>query len=121
MRGVAYRLDAMTVGIEYERAIVVGVISGPKPRRTIIPPPGEKRGCMKVPHGSSAGCPEADMDAWRWRPHLAFARDRKFNSKRPRCSAVIGAAASSKIDDGDQSQRLQGRVVEASASFDIAH
>jgi hypothetical protein len=35
MWGVAYRLDAMTVGIEHECAIVVGVISGPKPRRTI--------------------------------------------------------------------------------------
>jgi hypothetical protein len=104
IRGVTNSLDAVTVGVEHECGIVIGVILRSKPRRTVVPPAGEKRSFMEFLHRRAAGCAEADMGAWDWSSHIAFACDRKFDPEGPRCSAVVRATGA-EINDTDQSER----------------
>ena len=118
---MTHRFDSMTIWIEYEGAVVVGVILWPEPRRAIIPSAGLKRRDVEVSHGPSARRTETDMGAWRRRPDLGLARDRKFDPEGPRGGAVVGPAAGAEIDDADQSERPKRCVIESSAAIDVAY
>jgi hypothetical protein len=119
VRGMAHRLDAVTIGIEHECAIIVGVVLGSKSRCAIIPATGAKCGGVEILHRAATWGPEADMGSWHGRFHIRFAGDRKFNPGRSRRSAVIGAAG--KIDDANQPQRAKRSVKEPATAIDVAY
>ena len=60
---MADRLDAMTVGILHEGAVIVGVIVRPKPWRTIVAPPAGKRSRVKGVDRRAVRSAETDMCA----------------------------------------------------------
>ena len=74
-------LDAMTVGIQHEGAVVVGVIVRPQPGRAIVAPSSGKSRHMKGVDCRALGSAEADMRAWNGRPHLGFAGNREFDTR----------------------------------------
>jgi hypothetical protein len=120
-RRVTDRLDAMTVGIQHERAIVIGVIVRPKPRRAVVAPPTRKRCRMKGIDCGAVGSAKADMCAGDGRPHLGFASDGEFNTWRPRCCAIIGTATLAEINDAYEPKRTQHRVVKSATAVDIGN
>src|SRR5258708_2261236 len=106
-RRVTDRLDAMTVGIQHERAVIVGVIVRPKPRRAIVASPTRKRCRVKGIDRGAVGSAKADMCAGDGRPHLGFASDGKFDTGRPWCGTIIGTAALVEINDANESEWTQ--------------
>src|SRR6516162_10102312 len=82
LRRVADCLDAMTVGIQHERAVIVGVIFGPQPWRTIVTPTSGERRFVKSVYRATIGSAEAKMRAGNWGFDLGFIGDRKFDAER---------------------------------------
>jgi hypothetical protein len=118
-RRMADRLDAMTIWIQHESAVIVGVIMRPKPGRHRRAPTGKRRR-MKGIDSRAIGSEEAEMRAGNGRPHLGFAGDGEFDTKRARCCAIIGAAALAEIDDAYGPEQTQRRVIEMATAVDGA-
>src|SRR5262249_28669682 len=118
-RRMADCLDAMTVGIQHEGAVIVGVIMRPKPRRAIVAPPKGKRRHMKGINRRAVGSEETEMRAGTGRPHLGFAGDGEFDTERAWCCAIVGAAALAEIDDAYQPERTQCRVIKTATAVDV--
>jgi hypothetical protein len=83
-------LNAMTVGIQHESAVIVGVIFGPQPWRTIVTPTSGERRFVKGGYRATIGSAEAEMRAGNWGFDLGFIGDRKFDTERARRSTIIG-------------------------------
>ena len=92
-------LNAMTVGIQHESAVIVGVIFGPQPWRTIVTPTSGERRFVKGVYRATIGSAEAEMRAGNWGFDLGFIGDRKFDTERARRSTIIGAAALAEVDN----------------------
>ena len=86
---MAERLDAMSIGIQDERAVIASVIVRPQPRQAIIAPARGKRRCVKCVNGRPIGGTEAEMGTGNGHPHFGFARDRKFHAERTRRCPVV--------------------------------
>jgi hypothetical protein len=111
-RRMADCLNAMTVGVQHESAIIVGVIFGPQPWRTIVAPTSGKRRFVKGVYRLTIGSAEAEMRAGNWGFDLGFVGDRKFDTKRARRSTIIGAAALVEVDNAYEPERAQSGVIE---------
>ena len=72
-------LNAMTVGVQHKSAVVVGVILGPQPRRTIVAPASSERRRVKGIYRFAAGSAEAEMRARNWCFDPGFPGDRKLD------------------------------------------
>ena len=103
-RRMTNRLDAMTVGIQHEGTVIVGVISRSKSGRAVVAPSRRERGRVKSVNGRAIGSTKADMCAGNWCSHLSFAGDGEFNTDRPRCGAIIGTTALAEINDALRDQ-----------------
>jgi hypothetical protein len=112
--------DAMTVGVQHESAVVVGVILGPQPGRTIVAPAGGERSCVQSIYRSAAGRAETDVLARNWSFDPGFAGYRKLNPDRPRCFTIVGAAIPAEVDDTYKPKRAQSRVIEATTTLDVS-
>lgn len=113
------RLDAMTVGIQHESAVVVGVILRPKPGRAVVAPPGRERCHVKSVNRGAVGSEEADVRAGNRRPHLGFVGDGEFDAGRPRCGAIVGTTAFAEINDAHEAKGSQNSIVETATTVDI--
>ena len=80
-RRMADCLNAMTVGVQHESAVIVGVIVAPQPRRTIVAPASGERRRVKRIYRLSTGSAEAEMRARNWGFDLGFVGDRKFDTE----------------------------------------
>jgi hypothetical protein len=78
---LADRLDAMSIGIQHKRAVVIGVIVQPESRRTIVAAPTRKRRRVKG-IDRRAESAKADVCTGNRRPHVGFARDGEFDARR---------------------------------------
>jgi hypothetical protein len=58
---VADGLNAMTVWVQHESAVIVGVILGPQPRRTVVAPASSEGRRVKGVYRFAAGSAEAEM------------------------------------------------------------
>jgi hypothetical protein len=105
LRRMADCLNAVTVGIQHESAVIVGVIFGPRPWRTIVTPASGERRFVKGVHRLTIGSAEAEMRAGNWGFDLGFIGDRKFDTKRARRSTIIGAATLAEVDNAYKSER----------------
>jgi hypothetical protein len=112
-------LDAMTVGVQHERAIVIGVIVRPKPGRAVVAPPMRKRRRVKGVDRGAVGSAKADMRAGYRCPHLGFAGDREFHTGRSGRGTIIGTAALAEINDTHEPKRTQYGVVKAPTAVDV--
>ena len=112
-------LNAMTVGVQHESAVIVVVILGPQPRRTIVAPATSERRRVKGVYCLASGSAEAEMRARNWGFDFGFAGDRKFDTERARCSTIIGAAAIAEVDGAYKPERAQSRVVETTTTVDV--
>ena len=119
-RRMTNRLDAMTVGIQHEGAVIVDVILRPKSGRAVVAPSRRERRRVKSVNRGAIGSAEADMCTGNRRPHLGFAGDGEFDTDRPRCGAVVGTTALAEIDDAYEAKWTQHCVVEAATMIDIA-
>jgi hypothetical protein len=54
-------LNAMTIGVQHESTVVVGVIVGPQPRRAIVATAGGERRRVKGVYRLAIGGAEAEM------------------------------------------------------------
>jgi hypothetical protein len=63
-------LDAMSIGIQDERAVIVRVIVRPQPRPAIVAPARGKRRCVKRVNGRLIGGTDAEMGTGNRRPQL---------------------------------------------------
>jgi hypothetical protein len=120
-RRMADCLNAMTVGVQHESAVIVGVIVGPQPRRTIVAPATGERRRVKRIYRLTTGSAEAEMRARNWGFDLGFVSDRKFDTERARGSTVIGAAATAEVDNAHKPERAQSRIIETTTTVDISH
>ena len=118
-RRVTNCLDAVTVGIQYESAVIVSVILRSKSRRSVVAPSRRERRRVESVDGGAVGSTEADMCTWNRRSHPGFAGDGEFNTDRPRCGAIIGTTAFAEINDAYEANRTEHCVVEAPATSDI--
>ena len=116
IRRVADCLNAMTVGIQHESAVIVGVIFGPQPWRTIVTPTSGERRFVKSVYRLTIGSAEAEMRAGNWGFDLGFVGDRKFDTKGARRSTIIGAAALSEVDNAHKPERAQSGVIETTTT-----
>jgi hypothetical protein len=96
-------LNAMTVGVHHERAVVVSVIVGPQPGPTIVVPAGGQRRSVKGVDRCAVGSAEAEVRAGNWHRHLGFLGDGEFDTGRARPCAIVGAAALTEVDDACKS------------------
>src|SRR5438445_5253069 len=112
-------LDAMTVWIQHEGAVIIGVIMRPKPGRAIVAPATSKRRRVKGVDRRAVGGAKADVGAGNGRPHFGFAGDAEFDTERPRCGAIIRTATVAEIDDTYESKWTQRCVVETATALDI--
>jgi hypothetical protein len=96
-RRMADRLDAMSVGIQHKRAVVIGVIVQPESRRTIVATPTRKRRPVKGIDRRAVGSAKADVCTGNRRPQ----------SSRPRS---VGSSRSVRIGKGRRS--MQPRSLE---------
>jgi hypothetical protein len=119
-RRVADGLNAMTVGVQHKSAVIVGVILGPQPRRTIVAPASSERRRVKGVYRFAAGSAEAEMRARNWGFDLGFPGDRKLDPERARCITVIGATILAEVDDTHKPERAQSRVIEATTALDVS-
>jgi hypothetical protein len=117
---MADRLNAMTVGIQHESAVIVGVIVGPQPRRTVIAPASGERRRVKGVQRPSTRSAEAEMRAWNWSFDLGFVGDRKFNTKLTRCRTIVGAAALAEVNDAYKPERAQRSIIETTTTVDVS-
>src|SRR5215470_9492823 len=117
---MAYGLDAMTVRIEREGAVVVGVVVRSQSGRTVVAPAFGQRCGVKAVDRRPIGRAEAKMRAAYGRSDVGFARDGEFHPERARRCAVVGAAAVAEIDDAHEPERTQCSVVETAATADVA-
>ena len=118
-RRMTNRLDAMTVGIQHEGAVIVDVILRPKSGRAVVAPSRRERRRVKSVNRGAIGSPEADMCTGNRRPHLGFAGDGEFNTDRPRRGAIIGTTALAEINNAYEANRTERCVVETPATSDI--
>ena len=79
-RRMTNRFDAMTVGIQHESTVIVGVILRSKSGRAVVAPSRRERRRVKGVNGGAVGSTEADVSTGNWRPHLGFAGDGEFNT-----------------------------------------
>jgi hypothetical protein len=112
-------LNAMTVRVQHKSAVIVGVILGSQPRRTIVSPASSERRRVKGVYCLAAGSAEAEMRARYWGFDPSFSRDCKLDPERARCITVIGAAIVAEVDDTHNSERAQSRVIEATTALDV--
>jgi hypothetical protein len=112
-------LDAMTVWIQDESAVIISVILGPKTGRAIVLPAAGERRPVKGVDRRPIGGAEAEMRAGDRRPHLAFAGDGELNTERARCCAIVGAAARAEIYNAYQPERTQRRVIKTATAVDV--
>lgn len=82
---MADRLDAMTVGIHHEGAVIVSVIMRSERRRAIVVTSGGKSCDMKGVDGRSVGSAKTQMHTGSGRPHIGFVGDGKLYPERARC------------------------------------
>src|ERR1700747_2742061 len=68
-RSMTNCLDAMTVGIQYESAVIVGVILRSKSGRSVVASSGRERRRVESVDGGAVGSTEADMCTWNRRSH----------------------------------------------------
>jgi hypothetical protein len=104
--------DAMSIGIQHKRAIIIGVIVRPEPRRAIVASPTRKRRRVKGIDRRAIGSAKADMCTGNGRPHFGFTGDGEFDSGRPRCGTMIGTTVLAEINDEYEPERTQCCVVE---------
>ena len=69
----------MTVGVQHKSAVVVGVVLGPQPGRTIVTPASGKRRRVKGVYRFAARSAETEMSARNWGFDCYFLGDRKFD------------------------------------------
>jgi hypothetical protein len=120
-RRVAHRLDAMAVGVEHERAVIVGVILRPQPRLAVIAAAGSKCRRVKRIDSRAVRCAETKMCPGDWGRYLGFAGNGEFDAKHARRSAVIRSTPCTKIDDAHESERPQGCIVKPATTLEVAH
>ena len=65
-------VNAMTVRVQHESAVVVGMISWPQPRRTTVVPATGKRGGIKSVYRLAIGSTKTQMRAKKWSFDFAF-------------------------------------------------
>ena len=116
---MAHCLNAMTVGVQHERAVIVGVILGSQPRDAIIAPASGKRRRIKGVYRRATGSAEAEMGTRNRGFDHGFVGDRKFDAERARCSTIIGATALTEVDDAYKAERAQSRIIEATTTLDV--
>src|SRR5262249_51815097 len=120
LRRMAYGLDAVAVRIEYEGAVVVGVVVRAQPRRAVVASAfGQCRGVKSLDR-LAIGSTEAEMRAGNGRSDVGFACDGEFHAEGARHRAVVRAAAIAEIDDANEPEGAQGGGVEAAAATDVA-
>src|SRR5437660_8202928 len=73
------RLDAMSIRVQHEGAVIIGVIMRPKPGRAIVAPATSKRRRVKGVDRRAVGGAKADVGAGNGRPHFGFAGDAEFD------------------------------------------
>jgi hypothetical protein len=108
----------MTVGIQHESAVIVGVIFGPQPWRTIVTPTSGERRFVKSVYRLTIGSAEAEMRAGNWSFDVGFIGDRKFNTERARRSTIIGAAA--EVDNARKPEPAQSGVIESTTALNVS-
>jgi Aldehyde dehydrogenase family len=118
-RRMADSLDAMTVGIQDESAVIMSVIMGPKPGHAIVLPAGGERRPVKSVDRRPIGGAEAEMRARDRRPHLGFAGDSELDAERARCCAIVGAAALAEIYDAYEPEGTQRRIVKTATAVNV--
>jgi hypothetical protein len=117
---MAYCLDAMAVGIQHEGAVIMRVIIWPQPWFAIVSPTIGKRRQVEGVDRCAVWSSEAKMRAGNGRPDRGFARDGEFDAERARRRAVVGPAVVAKIDDAQEPERAQGRVVKTATAVNVA-
>src|SRR5439155_14790724 len=74
---VMHGLDAVTVGVEDERAVIIGPVQGPRPGRAVV---AVTRGCQHTPElvdMLARGRDECNVQGARHRTFCARTRDRE--------------------------------------------
>jgi hypothetical protein len=89
----------MTVRVQHESAIIVGVVVGPQPRPTIIAPASSERRRVEGIYRWAIGGAEAKMRTRNWGFDIMFASDRKFNTERAWGRTIVRSAARTEVDD----------------------
>jgi hypothetical protein len=115
------RLDTVTIGIQHEGAVIVGVIVRPQAGRAVVAPAARKRGRVKGVDRGAVGSAKADMGAGNGRSHLGFVGDGEFDTERPRCGTIIRTATVAEISDTYESKWAQYRVVETATALDVGY
>src|SRR5262249_35037631 len=105
-------LGAMTVKGQHEGGGKVRVVLRPPAWATVIPPARSNCRTVKRVNRGTVGRTEAQVRAGNGY-HLGFLGDGEFDPRRARCCTVIGAASLTEIDDADETERAEYRVVEA--------
>src|SRR2546427_1040148 len=116
---MAHRLYSVSVGIDDECRIVVGMILQAYAGSSIVATTGDQRSVVKGTHGRAIGSAEADMHP-RQRRDGTFDRDREFHTELPGHGTVV-RPSSLKVHRTDETERTQRRIVESAATLQVGH
>jgi hypothetical protein len=74
---------------------------------------------VKRVNRGAVGRPEAQVRARNGRHHLGLPGDGEFDAERARCCAIVGAATLAEINDADETERAEHRIVEAATTIPV--
>src|SRR5829696_320709 len=113
----ATSFDAVSLGIDDERGVVVGPVIGAQARPTVISPAGCKRRSVESIDALARRRGEAEVQ-----PRLFVRGDRVLGGNDPECDGLAPVAERAfPFAQACVAERLQGGVVEAPCRGDVTH